>query len=88
MRASADLLDLLRRAHGSRFLLVELLRGLREEGLLRFDAGRAAPVENRLPARVRDSMRERLARMPDKACQLPPSRRCWAAPSPSTSWPR
>jgi hypothetical protein len=42
---------------------VELLRGLLEDGLLRPVPGRVELVEPRLPARVRDGMRDRLHRM-------------------------
>jgi len=44
------LLDLAGRAHGSPFLLVELLRGLQEDALVRTDSGHATLVEARLPA--------------------------------------
>src|SRR4029077_16527063 len=54
-----DLLELAARADGSPFLLVELLRGLQEDGLVKVEAGEAAPVANRLPARFTDNMRER-----------------------------
>jgi DNA-binding CsgD family transcriptional regulator len=48
---------------GNPFFLLELLSGLREEHLVRLDAGRATLAEARLPLRVRESMRRRLARM-------------------------
>ena len=48
---------------GNPFFLMELLAGLRDEHLVSLDAGRATLVEARLPLRVRDSMRLRLARM-------------------------
>jgi DNA-binding CsgD family transcriptional regulator len=69
VRAVPDdaLLDLAQRAHGSPFLLVELLHGLRDEALVSIESGRARLVEARLPARVRDSMRERLGRMSEVA---------------------
>ncbi|MCW3062906.1 MAG: LuxR family transcriptional regulator, partial [Solirubrobacterales bacterium] len=54
-------------AGGNPFLLVELLKGLRQEQLVRIDAGHATLTARRLPDRVRASMRERLARMPDPA---------------------
>jgi len=47
-------------AGGNPFLLAELLRGLRDEGRLRFDAGRVDLVGTQLPARLRQSMRVRL----------------------------
>ena len=60
-----DLLQLAGRAGGSPFLLVEMVRGLREEGLIRVVGNQAVLVENRLPARVGESMRARLNRMPE-----------------------
>jgi len=63
------LLELAGRAHGSPFLLVELLRGLQEEALVRTGCGHATLVEARLPARVTESMRERLSRLPEPARQ-------------------
>jgi DNA-binding CsgD family transcriptional regulator/DNA-binding Lrp family transcriptional regulator len=57
-------------AGGNPFLLVELLEGLREEGLVRVDSGRATLTDNRLPERVRASMRERLTRMSDSTRQV------------------
>jgi DNA-binding CsgD family transcriptional regulator/tetratricopeptide (TPR) repeat protein len=60
---SQSLLDLVRGARGSPFLLMELLSGLRDEELVRFDAGEVAPIQARLPRRVRYTMRERLRGM-------------------------
>jgi hypothetical protein len=54
------LLDLVKGAHGSPFVLMELLSGLRDEDLIRVVAGRAQLVEARLPRRVGFTMRERL----------------------------
>ena len=54
------LLDLVKGAHGSPFVLTELLSGLRDEDLVRVVAGRAELVEARLPRRVAFTMRERL----------------------------
>jgi DNA-binding CsgD family transcriptional regulator len=59
----ADLIELAQRVHGSPFLLVELVNGLLEEGLIKVEDGRAILVEDRLPMRVRDTMRDRLSRM-------------------------
>jgi DNA-binding CsgD family transcriptional regulator/tetratricopeptide (TPR) repeat protein len=72
VRAEADpgLLEIAERAGGSPFLLVELLRGLLEEGLVRVDSAHAALVAARLPARLRDSMRDRLDRMSPQARQV------------------
>ena len=58
------------RPAGSPFLLVELLSGLREEGLVRVESGRAELVEWRLPDRVSHSMRLRLERMSESARQV------------------
>jgi DNA-binding CsgD family transcriptional regulator len=65
MQAEPDepLLRVAGQAAGNPFLLVELLEGLRQEGLVRVEAGRARLTEDRLPDRVSTSMRERLARM-------------------------
>jgi DNA-binding CsgD family transcriptional regulator len=72
MRAEPDetLLRMAGEAGGNPFLLVELLEGLRQEELVRVDAGRATLTAYRLPDRVRASMRDRLARMPDAARQV------------------
>ncbi len=59
----SELLKMAERPAGSPFLLVELLSGLREEGLVRVESGRAELVEWRLPDRVSQSMRLRLERM-------------------------
>jgi predicted ATPase len=64
-----ELLVLARRAGGSPFLLVELVSGLAEEGLVRVEHGRAVLGDARLPARFRGTMRDRLARL------SPPARR-------------
>src|SRR5260370_38559143 len=65
----AGLLELAGRAHGGPFLLVELLRGLQEDALVRTDSGHATLVEARLPARITDSMRDRLSRLSEPARQ-------------------
>jgi DNA-binding CsgD family transcriptional regulator len=57
------LLDLVKGARGSPFLLTELLSGLRDEQLIRVVAGQAELVEARLPSRVAFTMRERLRGM-------------------------
>src|ERR1700677_3254234 len=66
----SELLRMAERPAGSPFLLVELLSGLREEGLVRVESGRAELVEWRLPHRVSESMRLRLERMSDPARQV------------------
>jgi DNA-binding CsgD family transcriptional regulator len=48
---------------GNPFFVLELLSGLREDHLVSVDGGHATLVEARLPLRVRESMRRRLARM-------------------------
>ncbi|HEY2436941.1 MAG TPA: AAA family ATPase, partial [Solirubrobacteraceae bacterium] len=72
MQAEPDetLLQIAGEAGGNPFLLVELLEGVRQEGLVRIDSGRATLTDDRLPDRVRASMRERLARQSDSARQL------------------
>jgi DNA-binding CsgD family transcriptional regulator len=59
-RAAPELLALVGRAEGNPHLLVELLRGLLEEGLVQQSDGLADIAEHRLPTRVTESMRERL----------------------------
>lgn len=54
-------------SHGSPFLLVELLHGLREDGLVHIGSGQAELVEKRLPRRVREGMQQRLDGMSDLA---------------------
>src|SRR3954469_19329604 len=54
------LLDVVKGAHGSPFMLMELLSGLRDEDLIRVVGGQAELVEARLPRRVASTMRERL----------------------------
>ncbi|HEX4219987.1 MAG TPA: AAA family ATPase [Acidimicrobiales bacterium] len=65
-----ELLKMAERPAGSPFLLVELLSGLRDEGLVRVESGRAELIEWRLPDRVSQSMRLRLERMSDSARQV------------------
>jgi DNA-binding CsgD family transcriptional regulator len=66
----SELLKMAERPAGNPFLLVELLAGLREEGLVRVESGRAELVEWRLPRRVSQSMRLRLERTSDSARQV------------------
>ena len=58
------------RAHGVPLLLVELLRGLRDEGLVRVEAGTARLVADELPARLRDAVARRTERISTDARQL------------------
>src|SRR6476659_6193922 len=64
------LLDMTAGASGTPFLLVELLRGLQDEELVRIESGRAALVASQLPARVTDGMRRRLERASGDARRL------------------
>src|SRR5580698_399146 len=61
--ADEELLQKADRVQGNPFLLVEFFRGLQDDHLVSFDSGRATLIEDRLPRRVSDSMRGRLARM-------------------------
>jgi DNA-binding CsgD family transcriptional regulator len=61
--ASEALLDVAAGAQGNPFLLMELLLGLGEEGLIAVRRGGADVLEARLPARLRENMRYRLERM-------------------------
>ena len=61
--ADEELLQKADRVQGNPFLLVEFFRGLQDENLVSLDSGRARLVEDRLPRRVSDSMRGRMARM-------------------------
>jgi DNA-binding CsgD family transcriptional regulator len=63
VEADPELLQKAERVHGNPFLLVEFFRGLQDDGIVSLDSGRATLVEDRLPHRVSDSMRGRLARM-------------------------
>ena len=61
--ADEELLQKAERVQGNPFLLVEFFRGLQDDRLVSVDSGHATLVEDRLPHRVSDSMRRRLARM-------------------------
>jgi DNA-binding CsgD family transcriptional regulator len=61
--ADEELLQKAERVQGNPFLLVEFFRGLQDDGLVSVNSGRATLVGDRLPHRVSDSMRRRLARM-------------------------
>ena len=58
------------RAHGAPLLLVELLRGLRDEGLVRVEEGTARLVADELPARLRDAVARRTERLSPDASEL------------------
>ena len=64
------LLELAERAHGNPFLLVELLEGLREDGMVEVERGRVELLTDGLPGRLRDSMDQRLERLDDEARRL------------------
>jgi DNA-binding CsgD family transcriptional regulator len=53
--------------HGNPFLLVELVRGLKEESIVVVESGRATLADDHLPARVGADMRRRLTRIPGPA---------------------
>jgi DNA-binding CsgD family transcriptional regulator len=63
----ARLLESAGQAHGNPFMLIDLLRGLMEEGSVVVESGRAVLVDERLPARVAEDMRRRLRKMPGPA---------------------
>ena len=60
-------LALAARAHGSPFLLMELLLGLLEESMVEIEDGMLRLVKEGLPARVGQSMRVRLGRLSELA---------------------
>jgi len=62
-----SVLEMAGRAGGSPFLVVEMLRGLRDEELVRVHAGRAELVRWQVPKTVGESMRRRLERASDGA---------------------
>lgn len=68
--ADPTLAALAERAQGNPFLLVELLRGLSEEGRLQVLDGRAAVTGDGLPRRLTASMSDRLATLSADAEQL------------------
>jgi DNA-binding CsgD family transcriptional regulator/tetratricopeptide (TPR) repeat protein len=61
--ADEELLEKAERVQGNPFLLVEFFRGLQDDLLVSIDSGRATLLEDRLPHRVSEGMRGRLARM-------------------------
>jgi DNA-binding CsgD family transcriptional regulator len=65
-----DVLHVVRRAHGQPFLLVELLRGLLDEGLVSRDNGALRLNGPELPQRFRDSITGQLDRLSDPARNL------------------
>jgi DNA-binding CsgD family transcriptional regulator len=65
-----DLLRRVERIRGNPFLLVDFIRGLKEEKIVAVESGRATLIEDRLPSRVSDDMRRRLSRLPGDAEQV------------------
>jgi DNA-binding CsgD family transcriptional regulator len=60
---TSELLALTGAAGGNPFMLVELLRGLRDEGAVEIADGQAQLVSRRLPRRVQEIARNRLGRL-------------------------
>ena len=58
-----ELLNRTERMKGNPFLLVEFLRGLLEDSVLKYDSGRAILVADDRPARLSEGIRGRLARL-------------------------
>ena len=58
-----DLLNRTERMKGNPFLLVEFLRGLQEDSVLKYDSGRAILVADDRPGRLSEGIRGRLARL-------------------------
>src|SRR4051812_8413425 len=67
---AGPLLALAAKADGNPALLVALLRGLREDGLVRHAAGRVELTAERLPARLGDASRRRLGRLDAATAEL------------------
>jgi DNA-binding CsgD family transcriptional regulator len=63
----AELLQRAERVQGNPFLVVEFFRGLQDDDIVSIENGRAVLIEDRLPHRISDSMRGRLARMSPEA---------------------
>lgn len=61
--ADITLLDALAGVQGNPYLLVDLLVGLRDEAVVRYEGGRAFLVDSRVPHRVEIGLRQRLARL-------------------------
>ncbi len=65
-----ELLRKAERVQGNPFLLVEFFRGLQDDGLVAIKSGRASLLSDRLPHRLSDGMRGRLASMPGTSGQV------------------
>jgi DNA-binding CsgD family transcriptional regulator len=66
-RPDQSILEQLAEADGNPFLVVETLLGLQEENRVRVVDGHTELVDNQLPRRVQQKMRERLGRLSDDA---------------------
>ena len=64
------LLSSAQRTEGNPFLLVDFVRGIEQEGIVAVESGRARLLDERLPGRVSDDMRRRLARLSDPAVRV------------------
>jgi DNA-binding CsgD family transcriptional regulator len=64
------LLSSAERTEGNPFLLVEFMRGIEQEGIVAVESGRARLLDERLPGRVSDDMRRRLARLSGPALRV------------------
>ncbi|OBF25960.1 LuxR family transcriptional regulator [Mycobacterium sp. ACS1612] len=69
-RADQSLLMLAAKAHGSPFLLTELVRGLDEEGRLNVEGGQASAVGDWLPRRLAVGMEQRLEGLSAEAAEV------------------
>jgi DNA-binding CsgD family transcriptional regulator len=68
--ANHSLLQIADMAHGNPFLILELLRGLREEKRIHIEQGRASATGRHLPHRLVVAIRQRLDRLSDTTHQL------------------
>jgi DNA-binding CsgD family transcriptional regulator len=62
-RPDEDLLQKAERMKGNPFLLVEFLRGLQDDSVVKYDSGRAVLIADELPGRLSEGIRGRLARL-------------------------
>ena len=60
-RPAPGLLEMVEQVRGNAFLLVELIRGLQEDGLLQVESGTADISTKQLPARIGRTVKDRLA---------------------------
>jgi DNA-binding CsgD family transcriptional regulator/tetratricopeptide (TPR) repeat protein len=68
--ADSTLLDSLAAVQGNPYLLLDLLIGLRDEAVIRYEAGRAFLVDSRVPHRVEIGLQQRLARLTPTAYRV------------------